>query len=103
MRDGDNRPQVQRARLIELNLDLVDKAILVIRSAIARGTRWEDIAAMVQEYKCAARSLAGGAARLLAGGAGRRQRGTMLLLAAGAAQAAWRHSCLGDCRAEPGS
>lgn len=40
---------IQKAQLIEMNSDLVDKAILVIRSAIANQISWSDIGDIIKE------------------------------------------------------
>ncbi|XP_035229231.1 nuclear export mediator factor Nemf-like [Stegodyphus dumicola] len=40
---------IRKAQLIEMNLELVDKAILVIRSAIANQISWSDIQDLIKE------------------------------------------------------
>ena len=40
---------VHKAQLIELNVDLIDRATLVIRSAIANAMDWGDIELLVKD------------------------------------------------------
>ncbi|KAI9139262.1 fibronectin-binding protein A N-terminus-domain-containing protein [Paraphysoderma sedebokerense] len=42
---------VEKAQLIEQNLELVDQAILIIRSAVANAIDWKDLEEMVREEK----------------------------------------------------